>query len=144
MKDLENLQLELKKKILTAQQKKLNNFSLGLRGETIACEYLQQHNFQILDRNSRVNNNEIDIIALDQVKNEIVFIEVKTRKSSLFGTPALAVSNKKLRSMVLVARNYLRQYHCNLDYRFDIIAICYLGNTQSKPQIEHFENISWP
>jgi len=130
-------------------------------GENIACNFLEKHNFRIVDRNIRVNNNEIDIIALDQNNDELVFIEVKTRKSYDFGTPALAVSEWKLKNMAFVAREYLRKKHCYLDYRFDIIAIHYLkgkgsehvGSSEStgkslkspgQPQIEHFENISWP
>lgn len=94
----------------------------------------------------RVKNNEIDIVALDTVKNEIAFIEVKTRSTNWFGTPAIAVSNKKIASMQYVAVKYLQHNHCQLEYRFDIIAVSYLKNNQhdSKPKIEHFENITWP
>jgi putative endonuclease len=146
VKDLVKPQPELKKKILTVNQKKLNNFFVGFVGERLACNFLKKKNYKILGINLRVKNNEIDIVALDNPKNELVFIEVKTRSSIQFGTPALAVSNKKLQSITLVAKKYLRQHHCNLDYRFDIIAISYLKQRgiKPKPKIEHFENISWP
>lgn len=149
MKELVKQQHVLKKKILTAQQKKLSNFSLGSHGEKLACEYLGKNNFQVLAQNVRVNNNEIDIVAIDKATNELAFVEVKTRRNSDFGTPETAVTKKKLQSMHLVAKQYIKSSHCNLDYRFDIIAISYLGNnyTQTatvKPQIEHFENITWP
>ena len=139
------LQPELKKKTLTVKQKKLNNFSLGEKGEQLACDYLKTKNYQIINKNIRIKNNEIDIIALDCENNEIVFTEVKTRSSESFGTPALAVSNLKLKSMTFVARHFLKQQDCNLDYRFDIIAIHYLPGDAKKqnPKIEHFENVTW-
>ena len=133
----------------------MHNFSIGALGESFACEYLLQHNYNILGTNCRIRNNEIDIIALDQKNNEIVFVEVKVRKNSNFGNPEIAVKNKKIQSMNFVAREYIKSNHCNLDYRFDIIAITYLGaesdvqkirtqNQHPRPQIEHFENVTWP
>ena len=140
-------QLELKKKILTAKQKKLSNFSIGEKGEKLACNYLKSKKYKIINKNIRVKNNEIDIVAHDIQENEIVFIEVKTRSSKNFGSPAFAVTQKKLNSMNFVARNFLKQNNYRLDYRFDIISIYYIGNTScnkvSKTKIEHFENVTW-
>ena len=129
-------QPELKKKILTQKQLRLNNFSLGNRGERKAKNHLLSLGYKILEINIRINNNEIDLIALDTRFDEIVFIEVKTRSNSFFGNPSEAVTSKKLKSMNLVAINYLRSKRFNKDYRFDIISI-------SENDIEHFENISW-
>lgn len=101
--------------------------------------------YKILEINIRINNSELDIIALDTKFDEIVFVEVKTRNSRFFGNPAEAVTSKKLKSMNLVANSYLKLRDYNKDYRFDIIAIEYLKGDERKanPQIQHFENISW-
>jgi putative endonuclease len=141
-------QPELKKKILTAKQKKLSNFSIGEKGEQLACNYLISKKYKIINTNIRVKNNEIDIVAHDIQENEIVFIEVKTRTNNTFGIPALAVTQKKLNSMNFVARNFLKQNNYRLDYRFDIISIYYFakGTVQkadSQTKIEHFENVTW-
>lgn len=117
---------------------------MGALGEHTACEYILQKGYTIRATNLRVTNNEIDIIALDTINNELVFIEVKTRTNSNFGNPEVAVTNKKIQSMNFVAQKYIKSNHCNLDYRFDIIAISYLGDKSQEPQIEHFENITWP
>jgi putative endonuclease len=140
-----NQQPELKKKTLTQKQLRLNNFSLGNRGEQKARNHLLNLGYKILEINIRINNSEIDIIALDTKFDEIVFIEVKTRIDNFFGNPSEAVTRKKLRSMTLVAKNYLRRMRFNKDYRFDIIAIEYLRDDPKleNPNIEHFENISW-
>ena len=117
---------------------------MGALGEQTACNYLLLQKYTLLATNLRVKNNEIDIVALDQNNNELVFIEVKTRKNSIFGNPEGVVTNKKIQSINFVAKEYIKSNHCNLDYRFDIIAISYLGHSMQEPQIEHFENITWP
>lgn len=77
--------------------------------------------------------------------DEIVFVEVKTRKTCYFGNPSESVTSKKLHSMNLVATSYLKSMNFQKDYRFDIIAIEYLREDTKleNPTIEHFENISW-
>jgi len=92
--------------------------------------------YKILEQNLKIKNNEIDLIAFDKKFDEIVFIEVKTRKDNFFGNPAEAVTRKKLKNIIFVAKRYLKLNNFNKDYRFDIIAI-------SKNDIEHFENVSW-
>lgn len=93
--------------------------------------------YKILAANLRVGNNEIDLIAHDTKFDEIVFIEVKTRKTTFFGNPSEAVSKLKLKSMSYVAHRYLKSKRYNKNFRFDIITI-------SENDIEHFENVTWP
>ena len=61
----------------------------GRSGEEIASKYLERQGYEILDRNFNCNQGEIDIIAKD--KNEIVFIEVKTRTDISYGEASEAV-----------------------------------------------------
>lgn len=93
--------------------------------------------YEILESNLRVENSEIDLIAHDTKFDEIVFVEVKARKTSFFGNPSQAVSKLKLKSMSYVAHRYLKSKRFNKNFRFDIITI-------SEKDIEHFENITWP
>lgn len=67
----------------------------GRRGEKITCQYLQQNNYKIIETNFYCREGEIDIIAADLTSKEIVFIEVKTRTSSLYGRPSEAVTKTK-------------------------------------------------
>jgi putative endonuclease len=145
--ELVNQPLELKRRVLSIKQRSLNNFRVGVVGETRACDYLEKQNYQILSKNVRFKNKEVDIVALDTKFDEIVFIEVKTRISKLFGEPDLAVDRKKLGNMETVAKKYLKNQKLKKDYRFDIISIS--GKLQNKKfewdsEIEHFENITWP
>lgn len=93
-----------------------------------------------MEKNIRLGNFEIDLVVLDQKFDEIVFVEVKYRREKEYGDPSQAVDQKKINKMVSVAKSYLRKKQFKKDYRFDIISVS--GNLK-KPEIEHFENITW-
>lgn len=101
----------------------MNNRSIGSIGEQLAAEYLAQNGFKIIERNYRSGKfGEIDIIAAE--REYICFIEVKTRTSSLFGTPAEAVGfakRQKLKSLAMIYIKHRKLNECNL--RFDIVEV---------------------
>lgn len=72
---------------------------IGKWGENIVCQYLKSNNYHIIERNFLCRQGEIDIIAKDKAKKELVFIEVKTRSSLKYGNPAEAVTKQKQRHM---------------------------------------------
>ena len=75
---------------------------------------------------------EMDIIAKE--KDTLVFIEVKTRTSTEFGPPQLAVNFSKQRQLSKVALNYLKEKGLeDVKARFDVVAIL-LG--QKREEIE--------
>ncbi|NCN07004.1 MAG: YraN family protein [Candidatus Pacebacteria bacterium] len=126
----------LKKRVLSTKQHKLATNQLGAVGEKRAAYFLTSHGYTIIGTNITCGRYEVDIIALDSRTNEIVFCEVKTRKSDYFGDPSIAVTPKKLAAIRNVARAYLRKYPKYIDYRYDIISV--LPGT-----IEQFENVTW-
>jgi putative endonuclease len=67
---------------------------LGRRGEALAAEYLVQHGCELVERNWRCAQGEIDIVVRDG--DELVFVEVKTRSSTGFGHPLEAITVSKL------------------------------------------------
>ena len=67
---------------------------LGRRGEKLAADHLIASGFEIVDRNWRCSQGEIDIIATKN--SELVFVEVKTRSSLAFGHPLEAITVAKL------------------------------------------------
>lgn len=94
----------------------------GNTGEDIATQYLEQHGYIILERNFYCKQGEIDIIAKE--KNEIVFIEVKSRSDIGYGTPSEAVNRQKIRHLYRTARYYLYKNKCLNNYiRFDVIEV---------------------
>ena len=109
-------------------------------GEEIASKHLKDKGFKIIERNFRKGYGEIDIIATFQ--NTLIFVEVKTRTSKLYGGALESIAHHKLKSLIKTAQFY-KLLHPNLPdaLRIDAILIDLdlKNNTQS---IEHIENIS--
>lgn len=101
----------------------MNKRGFGSIGEKIAADYLIKNGFTILDKNYRSGRfGEIDIIAAE---NEyICFIEVKTRTSSLFGTPIEAVGYEKRKKIKTLAWTYIKYKNLGeRNMRFDIVEV---------------------
>lgn len=106
----------------------------GNKGETLAAEFLEEKGFTILERNFRFNHGEIDLIA--QRENWVLFIEVKTRSSSLYGEPEEFVDSRKINKIFEAAEEWIFTTDWKGHIRFDIISVK-LGD---RPVIEHFED----
>ncbi|MCL4387012.1 MAG: YraN family protein [Patescibacteria group bacterium] len=110
----------------------------GKIGEEEAEKYLKNLGYKIIGKNFRCKLGEIDLIALDG--NFLVFVEVKSRSTSLFGTPAEAINAKKLNSMIKTSQFFI-QGHKNLssDIRFDAVEVFgFMGQFE----INHIKNIT--
>lgn len=108
-------------------------------GEDIATDFLRKKDYKILERNYRKSYGEIDIIA--QTKNILVFIEVKTRTSNLFGSPLESITPWKLREVTRTAI-YYKHIHQNLPDALRIDAIGVVLENGKTIEIKHLENIS--
>lgn len=97
---------------------------LGKWGEDRATDYLVSNGYIIRDRNWRHNHLELDIVAIDTQTDTLVFVEVKTRSSDLFGHPSQAVDLKKVDNTIRIGYYYSRFYHLdNKETRYDCIYI---------------------
>lgn len=96
---------------------------IGKIGEDMACNYLLQNNYKIIDRNFHCRQGEIDIIAVDNTTKEMVFIEVKSRNNKIFGRGIEAIDNYKLRHIIIAAKYYLFVNKINFNIRIDAIEI---------------------
>ena len=95
---------------------------LGQEGEDRAAKFLIEQGYRILERNYRTKSGEIDLIALH--KDEVVFVEVKTRTSDAFGAPELAVNPRKQRSMIKAALGYIKYKKLHqVPCRFDVVTV---------------------
>jgi len=95
---------------------------LGRRGERAAEKYLRRSGYRIVARNFRAAGAEIDIVAMDG--EDLVFVEVKTRRSRAAGAPEEAVDERKQMRMRRAAESFARRYRADdTEMRFDIIAI---------------------
>ncbi|MCX7780862.1 MAG: YraN family protein [Negativicutes bacterium] len=101
---------------------------IGAKGEEAACAYLIQRGYRILRRNYRQRSGEIDIIA--EYGDLIVFVEVKTRRSVTYGSPAEAVGYRKQQKIIGAAMLFLGE-HClhGRSFRFDVLEVLLTGGT---------------
>jgi len=95
---------------------------LGKKGEELALRFLKKKGYRIIEKNYVCKMGEMDIIAKE--KDILAFIEVKTRTSTTFGPPQLAVNPKKQSQMSKVALNFLKEKKLeDTKARFDVVAI---------------------
>lgn len=95
---------------------------LGRYCEKMAVGFLKKKGYKILERNYRSRFGEIDAIAKEG--GSIVFIEIKSRSSSLFGPPYLRVTKKKKDNLIKSALFYLKRYGLlDAECRIDIVSI---------------------
>jgi putative endonuclease len=105
--------------------KDMTKISTGKEGEKIAAAFLKKNGYRICESNFHCPIGEVDIIARE--KDELVFIEVKTRKSREMGYPEQAVGSKKQRKMSQLALWYMQQKKLKeVPARFDVVAITLL------------------
>ncbi len=110
--------------------------ALGVRGEQLAADYLEQRSATVLARNWRCRDGELDLVALDG--DEIVFVEVKTRSGIGFGMPAEAVTNQKAQRIRKLASLWLGAHREGwAQVRFDVIGIVVQGSGPAS--IEHYK-----
>jgi len=111
---------------------------LGKRGETLAAEHLTASGYQVLERNWRCSQGEIDIVAFKD--GQVVFIEVKTRSSTAFGHPLEAITVAKLARLRRLAGAWC-QAHPDVRAGVRIDAIAIIAPTRGLVEIEHLEGV---
>ena len=113
----------------------MNTKLLGNKGEQIATDYLLGKGYKILHRNFVAFGAEIDIVAMDESTDSIVFVEVKTLSNSYFEQPYEKVNFKKQKQIIKAANSYLVRHNIDKEARFDVVSI--VANDATPLQIEH-------
>ena len=113
---------------------------MGKLGEQIAARYLSSLGFIILAQNFKKRYGEIDIVAREG--KTLVFVEVKTRKGTKYGTAEEAITPWKLHSLIKSAEYYLL-LHPKLprDWRIDAVSV-YLSPEERLEKISLYRNIT--
>lgn len=102
----------------------------GQAAEIIAAQYLNAQGLKLIARNYRSRFGEIDLIMQDGTS--LVFVEVRLRKSKLFGGAEESITASKQHKIVITAEYYLQQ-HGNQNCRFDVILM----------DKEDAQNVTW-
>jgi len=117
----------------------------GDMGEKAAAKYLENKGYEILGFNYQNNLGrrlgEIDIIAKE--KNEIVFVEVKSRDMKNYGTvdPEENITRSKLHKLAKIAWSYLRAHNLEgAPYRFDAVSV-WLDLNEKTAKIKHISHL---
>ena len=111
---------------------------LGKWGEDEAALYYEDKGYEILERDWKVGKRDIDLIALTEDKDTLVFVEVKTRQNNDLQDPEEAVDVKKMRNLAIAANAYVKLHGLDMDVRFDIISV--IGKCSCVESIECFED----
>ena len=108
---------------------------LGTWGEGLAGRFLQDKGYRILTTNYRSSHGEVDIVARDG--EELVFVEVRTRRGGSFGAPEESLSKAKIRRLLNTCQEYLQNTEGDGNgWRVDLVCI-YLGPSSQVQRIQH-------
>ena len=111
---------------------------VGAIGEKLAADLLKKRGYKIIQRNFRCREGEIDIIA--QKDECLVFVEVRTKKNTAFGTPEESVTLSKREKLIALANTYIQAYNKPpQSWRIDVVAV-ELTPDNRVSRLEHIEN----
>jgi len=114
---------------------------IGKLGEDLASGFLEAKGYHVLDRNYRFLKAELDIVALDMERTELVFVEVKTRSRTGINDPMpeASVTEQKQQLIFKAADAYVYEKQMRtVPIRFDVIAI--RMENPEHPLIHHIED----
>ncbi len=98
---------------------KMNENNAGLEAEKLAATFLTNHGLKLIVQNYHCRFGEIDLIMKDA--KTLVFIEVRLRSNSKFGSAAGSITPQKQQKLILTAQHYLQQNPEKNACRFDVL-----------------------
>lgn len=120
-------------------REKPKNKTIGAFGEKVVAEFLVSRGATIIDRNWRVKEGEIDIVAQSH-DGKVIFVEVKTRSSLAFGHPLESITNEKAHRLQRLALAWLATHRAfGADFQIDCVAV--LIAVDGKHTIEYRANV---
>lgn len=124
--------------MLFKKKRLASDLDSGLWGEEAAEACLKRCGFKVLARRLKVGHDELDLVVRGE--NCVVFVEVKTRRSRRYGSPASAVDRRKRHAVSRAAVHYLkRKRFPEESIRFDVVEV--IGEPgDADPEINHIRN----
>lgn len=100
----------------------------GAFGESKTAEFVEKRGDEILDKNWRIREGEVDLVSLG-TDGILHFIEVKTRSSLTFGHPFEAINRDKAHRMQRLALAWLATHgRLGCEFSIDVVAILIAGD----------------
>ncbi len=117
------------------------SLDIGKSGEAAVRRFLEQKGCRILAQNYRIAGGEIDLIAVEQ--EEILFVEVKTRRAGAMASGYDAVTQRKKMFLVRAAMQYCTEHVIDLQPRFDVAVVCMAdGQVQAMDYLKNAFDLS--
>jgi putative endonuclease len=114
------------------------NKTLGGYGERVAAHRLAEKGMVLVDRNWRCPDGEIDLVLRDG--DALVFCEVKTRSSMMYGHPLEAVSIAKAGRLRRLAARWLEEHDVHApEIRIDLVGV--LLADKGAAEVEHLRGV---
>jgi putative endonuclease len=115
--------------------------SSGKQSERLACQYLEQQGLLLLEQNYHSYHGEIDLIMQD--KQDIVFVEVRSRSSIAYGSALESINRPKMKKLIITALQYLQKKNWLYikNSRFDIVTIDLANKVKHPKWIRNAFNI---
>jgi putative endonuclease len=112
--------------------------AVGIYGERVAVRFLQDAGLEIIERNWRCREGELDIVAREG--STLVFCEVKTRSSTAYGDPAEAVVGAKATRLRRLAGRWLEEHPGHwAELRIDVVSV--LRQRQGAAVVRHLRSV---
>ena len=122
----------------TDNWKRMKRKNTGDLGEKLAQEFLKKKGYRIIETNYRCREGEMDIVA--RLKDHLVFIEVRTKRNLVFGTPEESITAGKKINLERVAAHYLQDHtELSSSWQIDLVAVELDANSRLK-RIDLIEN----
>lgn len=116
-------------------KRELRNQRIGKFGEDAVARYLESRNTEIIERNWRIKEGEIDLVARER-DGLYLFVEVKTRSSLAFGHPLESITAQKAARLQRLALAWLATHRAlDAEYRIDCAAV--LLHANGAPDIDY-------
>jgi putative endonuclease len=114
---------------------------LGKKGEQLALDHLLSKGLVLVERNLRIEKDEIDLVFSNE--DELVFVEVKTRENTFAGDPETLVSVGQQRRIIRAADKYIQEKDLDVEARFDIVGIVHNSKYTNIVHIEEAFSPRW-
>lgn len=116
----------------------MKKHEIGILGERVAGDFLRNNGYEIVERNYRCPEGEVDIICRHE--DMLVFVEVRTKTSYIYGSAQESITRTKMERLRQVAEHYMQDNEqLPVNHRIDVIAIR-LAPDGNLSHIEHIEN----
>ena len=111
---------------------------LGSRGEGLARRLLERKGYVVREANYRCPWGEVDLVA--QLDDEMVFVEVRSRRGGKFGGPEESITEAKVQRLVAASQHYLQLHGQELaPWRIDLVSVLFTRNHRLL-EIRHLEH----